>query len=326
MRLRRVWGNVCACVLWLGHAFSTHKQAHRHRHRHTNTHTHAQTHTAHAHTHTAHAHTHTHTHRSVDERSLRLQQLLQEANPQSGHEISAESRPMTSLGVQSELRSHQDLAGAFPPADAAYLSSASATVGWVDQGGGYALGAKMGRHTASQGASVSQGDGAGGMVGVGGAESQHKTPKAVTAMLDGIRDTLTGLDYLFIKASQDEHDAATKITRVAKGYLVRKKFAAGMAALRAFSTRQSAGMVVFFREYFERRREIYAQIGVMDRVRSRETARKLFQGLAEHVWSKLPTRINQRQRAYFLTVCVCVSVCLSVCLCARVGANVHACP
>ena len=150
-----------ACLL---HAqTSTQTQTQTRKHTHTRTHTHSTC----THTHTTHAHTHTHTHRSVDERSLRLQQLLQEANPQSVHEISAESRPMTSLGVQSELRSHQDLTGAFLPADAAYLSSASATVGWVDQGGGYALGAKIGRHTASQGASVSQGDGAGVWLGSG---------------------------------------------------------------------------------------------------------------------------------------------------------------
>jgi DNA-binding transcriptional regulator/RsmH inhibitor MraZ len=28
----------------------------------------------------------------------------------------------------------------------------------------------------------------------------------------------------------------------------------------------------------------------------------MFSALAEHVWSVLPTRINQRQRAYFMTV------------------------
>ena len=75
-----------------------------------------------------------------------------------------------------------------------------------------------------------------------------------------------------------------------------------MQALRAFTERQSHGMVVFFENYLEGRRHIHAQINSIQHRRATIVKKENFEALAQHVWAVMPTRINQRQRAYFMTV------------------------
>ena len=43
-----------------------------------------------------------------------------------------------------------------------------------------------------------------------------------------MQDTLVSLDHIFIQATRTEHEAATVITKVAQGYLRRKKHFYGM--------------------------------------------------------------------------------------------------
>jgi hypothetical protein len=89
-------------------------------------------------------------------------------------------------------------------------------------------------------------DGDGGELGLNGGrelgvqkgQKASKVPREMTAMLEGIHQTLVGLDYIFIKATPKEDEAATMITKTAKGYLRRKRHQAGMRALEAFTERQ----------------------------------------------------------------------------------------
>ena len=61
-------------------------------------------------------------------------------------------------------------------------------------------------------------------------------------MLTGIQDTLISLDHIFIKASRTEHEAATRINKIARGYLRRKRYAQGIKAHKIFSLMQSKNM------------------------------------------------------------------------------------
>ena len=75
-------------------------------------------------------------------------------------------------------------------------------------------------------------------LGVQKGEKTSTAPREMTAMLEGIHQTLVGLDYIFIKATPKEDEAATMITKTAKGYLRRKRYQTGMRALEAFTERQ----------------------------------------------------------------------------------------
>jgi hypothetical protein len=63
-----------------------------------------------------------------------------------------------------------------------------------------------------------QASNAGGVAGQNpdGGGDKEKMPKAVTNILHGIQDTMVNLEYIFIKASRSEHEAATRINKVAR--------------------------------------------------------------------------------------------------------------
>jgi hypothetical protein len=102
---------------------------------------------------------------------------------------------------------------------------------------------------AGAGSARGQASDAGGVLGGSAAGQEEKPhekkaamPKAVMNMLTGIQDTLISLDHIFIKASRTEHEAATRINKIARGYLRRKRYAQGIKAHKIFSLMQSKNM------------------------------------------------------------------------------------
>ena len=262
---------------------------------------------------------------NVDERSLRLQELLQQAGVQPGDVLSGHAE-------------YADTASPYPPI------SPSPSLGWLNAREGgledvgmravssagpskhppgipfesmgkprpYSSGAVLGvtgEMGGRGGAAVGRGEEEGrvdakrsGVLDAKSSYSSSKTPNAVVTLLEGIQGKLAALDYIFIKATPTQHAAATKITKLAKGFLRRRKYFYGMQALKSFSERQSQDMVKFFDGYLAYRRKIAAQVRAMELRRDSNRLGNVFAGLAERVLKVMPLRVNQRQRAYFMTI------------------------
>ena len=176
---------------------------------------------------------------NVDERSLRLQELLQH------NEESAGESP-------SRNQFHSEDASPYPLTSSPPTPSAG---GWAAEGLSSARGGVLGSargasagdrrrlvatplqdsraegnqrlaarpHTSGAALGVvenvrGQASNAGGVAGQNpdGGGDKEKMPKAVTNILHGIQDTMVNLEYIFIKASRSEHEAATRINKVAR--------------------------------------------------------------------------------------------------------------
>ena len=127
-------------------------------------------------------------------------------------------------------------------------------------------------------------------------------PKALHNIMDNINGVMLGLEHIFITATTNQHQAATKITKIARGFVKRRRYQKGMAALRAHEERQSHGMARFVTNWLQDRRLIHAEIRAMVVKRDHRLVHETFSALAGLVWAVLPTRINQRQRAYYMMV------------------------
>jgi hypothetical protein len=130
----------------------------------------------------------------------------------------------------------------------------------------------------------------------------RRIPASITTAVDSIHSTLANLDYIFLRATGDQKEAATLITKIAKGYICRKRYVAGRAALRSWKQRQSSGMADFFNTWLIDRRHIHAQLKALTHKRDMVSGRRCLLLWAEYAWSVLPTRVDQRQRAYFMAV------------------------
>jgi hypothetical protein len=130
----------------------------------------------------------------------------------------------------------------------------------------------------------------------------RRIPASITTAVDNIHNTLANLDYIFVRATSNQQEAATLITKIARGYICRKRYIAGRAAMRAWKQRQSSGMADFFNTWLIDRRHIHAQLKALTHKRNVVSGRRCLLLWAEYAWSMLPTRVDQRQRAYFMAV------------------------
>ena len=75
-----------------------------------------------------------------------------------------------------------------------------------------------------------------------------------------------------------------------------------MAAMRGWRERQSHGMANFFNGWLVDRRQTHAQLRAVIRKREVMGGRRCLMAWAELAWTVMPTRVNQRQTAYFMAV------------------------
>ena len=264
---------------------------------------------------------------NVDERSQRLQELLQQNEANAGDSPSrsqlypddtslyplTSSSPAPSLGgwaVEGKLASARPgFSGSARAVSAGDPRRQVATSLQGNQNRPVARPGTSGAVFGGAGSARGQASDTGGVLGgsaAGQEERPHEKkatmPKAVMNMLTGIQDTLISLDHIFIKASRTEHEAATRINKIARGYLRRKRYAQGIQALKNFSLRQSKNMAAFFDKYLIKRRDVNAKVRAMNHRGNVKIMRNILSAWTEHVWAIMPIKVNQRQRAYFIAV------------------------
>ena len=132
--------------------------------------------------------------------------------------------------------------------------------------------------------------------------SAKKAPNSIVTAMDSIQGTLQNLHFIFVRATADQHEAATRITKMARGFIARKRYVAGMAAMRSWRERQSRGMADLFNSWLIDRRQIHGSMRALMRKREVMSGRRCMLAWAELAWSVMPTRVNQRQNAYFMAV------------------------